>query len=132
MARVLVSEEFWAIVEPLLPPLEARPQGGRPPVANRSAFTGIVFILKTGLPWNDLPQEMGCGSGVTCWRRFREWTDSGIWAQVHQALLGLLGRDGRIDWSRAVIDSASVRALLGGPTQGRTPRTGPKKAANAM
>jgi transposase len=131
MAAPLVSDGLWTIVEPLLPPTVLSPKGGRPPVPNRDAFTGIVFVLKTGLPWNALPQEMGCGSGSTCWRRFAAWTRSGVWEQSHQAVLNQLGHEGGIDWSRAVIDSASVRALLGGRTPGRTRRTGPRTAANA-
>lgn len=131
MAAPLVSDELWDIVEPLLPPLRASLKGGRPPVPNRAAFTGIVFVLKTGLPWNALPQEMGCGSGSTCWRRFAAWTDSGVWEQAHRTVLNRLGQEGGIDWSRAVIDSASVRALFGGRTPGQTRRIGPKTAANA-
>ena len=131
MAAPLVSDGLWTIVEPLLPPIVISPKGGRPPVPNREAFTGIVFVLKTGLPWNALPQEMGCGSGSTCWRRFASWTRSGVWQRSHQAVLNRLGHDGGIDWSLAVIDSASVRALFGGRTRGRTPRTGPKTAVNA-
>jgi len=131
MAGPMVSDELWEIVESLLPPVRISPKGGRPPVSNRAAFTGIVFVLKTGLPWNSLPQEMGCGSGSTCWRRFRAWTKVGVWEQAHRAVLNRLGRRGEIDWSRAVIDSASVRAVLVGCTPGRTRPTGPRKAVNA-
>jgi transposase len=70
----LVSDELWNQIEPLLPPLPPRsPKGGRPRVEHRPALTGIVFVLKTGIPWQDLPTEMGCGSGSTCWRRFADW-----------------------------------------------------------
>jgi transposase len=69
MAKELVSDELWEIVEPLLPPEPPKPEGGRPRVDDRRALTGIVFVLKSGIPWEMLPQEMGCGSGVTCWRR---------------------------------------------------------------
>jgi transposase len=104
------------MVEPLLPPGREYPKGGRPPVNNRAALTGIIFVLKTGLPWNDLPQEMGCGSGATCWRRFAAWTKAGVWSQLHQAMLQRLGGQGDIAWWYSVIDSASVRALKGGNT----------------
>ena len=72
MAKELVTDELWEIVEPLLPPEPPKPRGGRPRVPNRAALTGIVFVLKTGMPWEMLPKEMGCGSGSTCWRRLRD------------------------------------------------------------
>lgn len=131
MAGPLVSDELWELVGPLVPPRKRSPKGGRPPVGNREAFTGIVFVLKTGLPWNRLPREMGCGSGATCNRRFHAWADAGVWTKVHRVLLDYLGRAGEIDWSRAVIDTASVRALLGGATPDRIRRIEPKEAANA-
>jgi len=73
MAKPLVSDELWAVVAPLLPP--GRPSGtrGRPRVSDRAVLTGIIFVLKTGIPWEYLPQEMGCGSGMSCWRRLRAW-----------------------------------------------------------
>lgn len=131
MAAPLVSDELWSIIEPLLPPVKISPKGGRPPVGHREAFTGIVFVLKTGLPWNALPLEMGCGSGPTCWRRFSAWTGSGLWQEAHRSVLDVLGHDGGIAWERAVIDSASVRAVFGGRTPGRTRRIGRRTAANA-
>ncbi len=77
---------------------------------NRAALTGIIFVLRTGIPWEMLPQELGCGSGMTCWRRLRDWQQAGIWRQVHQTLLDQLGAADQIDWSRASLDSASVPA----------------------
>ena len=72
MAKPILPDELWEVVGPLLPPLPPpSPKGGRPPVGNREALTGILFVLKTGIPWEDLPCEMGCGSGMTCWRRLR-------------------------------------------------------------
>jgi transposase len=66
MSKELVNDELWEIAEPLLPPEPAKPKGGRPRVGDRAALTGIVFVLKSGIPWEMLPQEMGCGSGSTC------------------------------------------------------------------
>ena len=77
-------------------------------------LTGILFVLKTGIPWEDLPQEMGCGSGMTCWRRLRDWQQEGVWEKIHHALLARLRGADKIDFSRAIVDSASVRAVLGG------------------
>ena len=127
----LVPNALWKEIEPLLPKHAASPKGGRPPVSDRACLTGIVFLLKSGLPWNMLPPEMGCGSGVTCWRRMRDWTRQGVWPEVHRRLLRRLGKRGSIRLSRAVIDSASVRALFGGLTPDRIPRTAPKEAVNA-
>jgi transposase len=120
LAKPLLPDETWAIIEPLLPPPPG-PKGGRPAVGNREALTGILFILKTGIPFEDLPCEMGCGSGMTCWRRLRDWQADGTWDKVHGALLdGLRGAD-KIDWSRALIDSSSVRAAYGGGATGPSP-----------
>jgi len=130
MALVLLPDALWNEIEPLLPAHPPKPQGGRPRVEDRACLTGIIFVLRTGLPWQMIPAEMGCGSGSTCWRRLQEWTAAGVWSEVHRRLLNHLGRLARIDWSNAVIDSASVRAVFGGGTRGRTPRTGPKKAVS--
>lgn len=131
MAEPLVPDELWEIAEPILPPPKPHPKGGRPAVPNRQTLTGIIFILKTGLPWNALPQEMGCGSGSTCFRRFQAWTKAGVFSKLHRAMLDRLGRAGRISWYFHVIDSASVRALAGGPTPDPARSTGPRGAANA-
>ena len=126
----MVSNKLWNEIEPLLPRERPKPDGGRPRVSNRACLTGIVFVLKTGAPWRFIPEELGCGSGVTCWRRFRDWTKAGVWPRMHQKLIAAMGRLGKLDASLCVEDSASVRALLGGRTPGRIPRTGRKTAAN--
>lgn len=129
----LVSDELWEQVAPLLPlEPEPSPLGGRPRVTNRQAFTGVVFVLKTGIPWQFLPIEMGCGSGSTCWRRFAEWTQLSVWSTLHNLFLSQLGKAGAINLERAVIDSASVRAVFGGRTRGRTRRTVRKPAVSGM
>jgi transposase len=87
---------------------------GRKPLGNREALTGILFILKTGMPWEDLPQEMGCGCGMSCWRRLREWQAAGVWQQLHELLPAELRGADKIDWRRAIVDSSSVRAVHGG------------------
>ena len=128
MARPLVPDDLWAAVEPLLPPARPRPKGGRPPIPNRAALTGIVFVLKTGIQWEDLPAEMGCGSGMSCWRRLRDWGAAGVWAALHQVLLERLHRAGQLDWSRAALDSASVPAKRGARRPGRTRPTAARRA----
>ena len=115
MAEPLVPDELWEIVKPLVPRHKARPgKRGRRPVDDRACLTGIVFVLKSGIPWEMLPQEMGCGSGVTCWRRMRAWQRRGVGKKWLQALLDRLSREDKIDWDKAIIDSASIRAILGG------------------
>ena len=126
----LISDRLWKEVQPLIPQRKISPRGGRPAVDDRKALAGIVFVLKTGMPWQSLPAEMGCGSGVTCWRRLRDWTKAGVWLAIHAKLLNLLGRKGKLRASRAVVDSASVRAVLGGRTAGPIPRIVEKKAAS--
>jgi len=121
MAKPLVSDELWERIEPLLPPLAPHPEGGRPWVDNRKALTGILFVLRTGIPWEMLPQEMGCGCGMTCWRRLRDWHAAGVWGKLHEILLAELNEANLIDWSRAVVDSAMLRAMCGGPKTGPNP-----------
>jgi transposase len=114
MAKPLVDDALWERIEPLLPAVQRRYRyPGRKRIPDRQALTGIVFVLKTGIPWEDLPQEMGCGSGMTCWRRLRDWNDAGVWDRLHQVLLDELHAAGEIDWSRAVVDSSHVRAKGG-------------------
>src|SRR5215210_673957 len=132
MAKELVSDELWEIVEPLLPAESPKPQGGRPRVDDRAALTGIVFVLKSGIPWEMLPQEMGCGSGVTCWRRLKEWQEAGVWERLLQVLLDRLGEAGQIDWERASLDSASVPAKKGAGKPVRIRRIKEKRARSAM
>lgn len=137
MAKPLLSDELWQVIEPLLPPeaTEPNPKGGRPRVTNRAALTGIIFVLRTGIPWEMLPQEMGCGSGMTCWRRLRDWQQAGVWHSIHQALLDKLGEVGTIDWSRASIDSSTVAAKgvkRGANQPGRIGRTRENRARSAM
>ena len=132
MAKALVSDELWALVAPLLPPEPPKPKGGRPRVPDRAALTGIILVLKTGVPWEMLPPEMGCGSGVTCWRRLRDWQETGVWERLHRALLDRLGEANQIDWSRASLDSASISAKRGATASGRTRRIVANRARSAI
>ena len=131
MTKELVTDDLWEIVEPLLPPEPPKPRGGRPRVPDRATLTGIVFVLKTGIPWEMLPKEMGCGSGSTCWRRLRDWQEAGVWERLHRALLDRLGRADEIDWSRASLDSASVPAKRGAGRSARTRRIAANRARSA-
>jgi len=124
MAKALVSDELWAVIAPLLPPERPKPKGGRPRVPDRQALAGILFVLRTGCPWEALPRELGCGSPMTCWRRLRDWQRAGVWDRLHRVLLERLERAHRIDWERAALDSASVPAKGGARRRARTRRTG--------
>lgn len=130
MAKPLLPDALWAVIEPLLPPQVSSPKGGRPPVTHRQALVGILFVLKTGIAWEDLPAEMGCGCGMTCWRRLRDWQLGGTWDKIHAVLLHRLDQAGRINWSRGAIDSSSVRAVFGGSVQAPTPRIVGRKASS--
>jgi transposase len=111
----LISDELWALVEPLFPPRRPAAHGrtGRPRTSDREVLEGIAFVLSTGIGWAKLPTELGYGSGWTCWRRMREWAEAGVFDRLHQTVLDRLGEQGRLDWSRASLDSVSVRAKRG-------------------
>jgi transposase len=129
MARPLVSDELWELIEPLIPKVPRRQRfPGRKRLDDRKVLTGILFVLQTGIPWEYLPQEMGCGSGMTCWRRLREWQEAGVWQRLHELLLAKLNEADRIDWSRAAIDSSHVRAFGGAPRPARARSTAPGAA----
>jgi transposase len=131
MPKPLVTDELWAVVEPLLPEEPPKPKGGRPRVDDRAALTGILFVLKTGIPWEMLPQEMGCGSGMTCWRRLKGWHEAGVWGRLHRVLLDRLGGADRIDWERASLDSAAVPAPGGAKRPAPTRRIAANRARSA-
>ncbi len=112
MARRLIPDDLWRLIESYLPERPARPQGGRPIVQDRAVLTGIIFVLKTGIAWDDLPDEMGCGCGMTCFRRLREWHRQGIWEQIQPILGDGLPYGDRVDWDRAVRDVRPKRTAL--------------------
>ncbi|MGF6293077.1 transposase [Paraburkholderia youngii] len=116
MGKPIIDDELWTLIEPLLPPAKPRrfKYPGRKPVPDRAALTGILFVLKTGIRWRDLPPEMGCGSGVSCWRRLRDWQQAGVWDRLHAMLLARLRAVDKIDFSRVVVDSSSIRAIGAG------------------
>ena len=137
MAKQLVDDELWEVIKPLLPPAPKRTsRRGRPRLSDRAALTGVLFVLRGGLPWEMLPREMDCSSGMTCWRRLRDWHRAGVWHKLHRLLLSRLGQRGEVDWSRASIDSVSVRAKGAprkkGAPSARARRTAGNRARDAI
>ena len=131
MARQIVKNELWNKIEPLLPQEKSKGSNGRPQISNRQVFTGIVFVLKTGIPWEDLPQEMDCGCGMTAWRRLEQWQKMGVWKKIHETFLNELGKDGHIEWKKFLIDSSSIAAPKGGFKQAPIRRTALRQGLNA-
>lgn len=129
VAPWVVPDELWELVEPLLPRRERRFRyPGRKRFPDREALSGILFVLHTGIAWQQLPAELGFGSGVTCWRRLDEWQRAGVWEQLHQLLLTRLRAAGEIEWSRAVVDSSQIQAKKGAPKRARARSTGAVRA----
>lgn len=131
MSKLLVTDDLWAVVEPLLPVHPPSPKGGHPRVPDRVCLTGILFLLKTGIPWEDFPQELGC-CGMTLWNRFEEWSQAGVWEELHAILLDKLRGADALDLERVVVDSSSIRAVHGGKKRGRAPWTAAKAAPNII
>jgi transposase len=126
-----LDDDFWRLIQPLLPRAQRRSRHpGLRRIDDRQVLNGILFVLSTGIAWQRLPQELGFGSGMTCWRRLRDWQQAGVWQRLHELLLAELRRTGRLDFSRAVCDSASLRALLGATRPAPAPSTAAEPAAS--
>jgi transposase len=133
MARYEVSDELWARIEPRLPVRTRRSRWpGRLPLDDRACLNGILFVLLTGISWVDLPQQLGYGSGMTCWRRLRDWTAAGVWDELHALLLAELHAADQIDWSRAAVDGSHVRAKRGPRRSVQARSTAPAPAASTI
>lgn len=126
-----ISAALYKKIAPLLPVVKPSAKGGRPRLSDAQALNGILFVLRTGIPWEELPQELGFGSGMTCWRRLRDWQAAGVWHGLHLALLSELRSADKLDFSRVSMDGASVPSPRGARTRGPTPRTGANSAASA-
>ncbi|WTD39548.1 IS5 family transposase (plasmid) [Streptomyces sp. NBC_01643] len=123
MSTDLVPDDLWERIAPLLPPRPPRRHRypGRLPADDRAALRGIVYVLCKGVSWRDVPAEqVGC-SGVTAWRRLRDWTEAGVWPQLHEVLLSELRGAGLLDLDDAAVDGSHVRAPKGGAHTGPSP-----------
>ena len=124
MSDSILSEQLWRRIEPLLPMPKKRrniQHAGRKPADPRQVMTGIIFALKTGVPWKHLPATSDFPSGHTCRRRLLEWHARGVWHRLWQNILSELQAEGQLSWERAVVDSSSVRAGHGGEKTGKSP-----------
>lgn len=124
MAQPILPDALWKRLEPLIP----RPKdnryvqfAGRKPSEPRRVVAGILFVLRTGIPWRWLPATNDFPSGYTCLRRLRQWQKSGVWQRVFETLLAELQATHKIDWYRALVDSSSLRAPCGGEKTGPNP-----------
>jgi transposase len=131
MGKMLVPDELWGLVEPLLPRHPPSRKGGHPRTPDRVCFTGILFVLKTGIAWEDFPQEMGC-CGMTLWKRLDEWRKAGVLETLHHLMLAKLRGVEAIDFSRVIVDSSSIRAMHGGKKRDRALWTAENQAANII
>jgi len=129
MSKLLVSDELWNLVEPILPKHPYVPGVSKARVPDRVCLTGILFVLKTGIPWEYFPREMGC-CGMTLWNRLNEWRQAGVWEQLHRLVLNQLRAEEELDFSRVIVDSSSVRAVHGGKKRGQAPWTAGKTGRN--
>ena len=111
MRRPLLSDAQWEKIQPLLPKLK-RHRRGRPPKDNRVVLEGILWVLKTGARWRDIPRDIGV-SGSVCWKRLRGWDQQGVWLRIWRAFLSELDRKGRLDWQESFLDGSFAPAKKG-------------------
>lgn len=129
MARTSVPDDLWARIDPLLPPHPVGRRGGRPWVSDRACLGGILFVLRSGIPWNLFPAEFGV-SRMSCWRRLQQWKQAGVWQKVLEVLLAELNAAGKLSPKVTLADSTSLRAVKGAKAPARTRRTAAKRAAS--
>lgn len=122
MTSRLLPDELLNEIESLFSVHEPSPEGGRHPKQHRVVLTAILFVLKTGIAWKDLPTEAFACSYKTCLRRLEDWSRQGLWQRMHELFLAKLRKAEQLDWSRALVDCSQVKASLGGPKRGQTPR----------
>src|SRR5689334_20291556 len=112
-----VFEGLWARVEPLIPPVKPSPLGGRPRADDRACFAGIVYVLRSGCRWRDLPPHLP--SGPTCWRRHRDWCAAGVWEALWAEGVAALDAGGGLELTELFLDTTFVEARKGGMRSAR-------------
>ena len=115
--RWKLNDERWEKIAPLLPKGKIGKKGGRPRAENRKVFEGILWILRTGAPWAELPKEYV--SATTCWRRLKEWEEQNVWLRAWRALLSELDKNEQLDWSEAFVDGSFAPAKKGAVASAR-------------
>lgn len=129
----MLGEQLWERLAPLIPQRVRRFRyPGRLPVDGRAALEGILWVLRHDVPWRELPTTLFGVSGVTCWRRLRDWAEAGVWQKLHETLLAECNAAGLLDLHRALVDSSHIHALKGGPRRVRARSTAATPAANTM
>jgi transposase len=107
-----LKDEQWAVVEPLLPKVKRRADGkGRPRVDDRAILNGILWVLRTGAPWHDMPNRYP--PYQTCHRRFQEWVEKGVFEELLRALVKDVKERGGLDLTECFIDGSFVIAKKG-------------------
>jgi transposase len=109
--RTQLTDERWAKIEPLLPKFKRSRKGGRKPVENRRTLEGILWVLRSGARWQDLPDEFPSPS--TCWRRLHDWEEQDVWLDIWRAFLSELDEKGQLDWAETFADGSFAPAKKG-------------------
>ena len=112
-----LTDAQWGKIAPLLPELKASPRGGPKPIPNRPVFEGILWMLRAGARWQDLPKRFPSPS--TCWRRLRDWEEQGVWGKAWRAFFVQLDAQGQRDWAEAFADGSFAPAKKGGRASGK-------------
>lgn len=123
MSKLLLPDGLWQEIEPLLPPPQPRRFRfpGRKPLNRRKVLTGIIFVLKTGMAWDNLPTDLGLGCGRTCHDYLQTLQAAGVWEQLHTRLLSQLNHADCLDWTLGIVDGSYLKAPLGGAKTGPNP-----------
>nr|WP_233601733.1 transposase [Corallococcus sp. AB038B] len=132
MVRELVADAFWPRVAPLLPPPRPKKKLGRPRADDRAVLEAIAFVLRSGIPWEMLPCKQLGLPGMTAWRKLEDWTRAGVGEKLQERLLEELELRGKVDFSRASIDSSSVRASKRGPSRAQAQRIERRRVASSI
>jgi transposase len=106
-----LTEAQWAVLSPLIPEQKFE-KGGRPRANDRRTLNGILWVLRTGAQWNEMPGRYG--SYVTAWRRLKSWEENETWDQIWKELLRMLDEEGKLDWAMAFLDGSFTPAKKGG------------------